>query len=669
MNRRNRIPYLLLLSQPSLDGRKLACRAVTELGGTVVAQYGRVAIEALLSVEQAEAVRQLGLFRSVLNAAMHREHLERLSDEQRRVVAVWNNRFSRGFRRLTKARTEPRSWGTPELDSPGCAPFEPEDFFEVARRIEAETGVQVRLDEEKRPKPGTGQSPEEFVTFERQLSERIGDPRRAYDLARLANQLGPRYYAHFIKLPKHILDLLWEWLNPEDSCWRMTGEMSVGLVFVESSRSGGPKFSNTERGEICSEVLTGLNWLAGEHPEGNLSWVYDIQFLTVDVADGNNDSNEDYWRNAAMAKLTYGANSYTGDWASVAAYREDMRVANRSEHAFVVFVTPFGTRWHAYAGGGRVTLARRNDWGGWGRGTIDRITAHEASHLFGAADEYTGSGTPCSSCASGHGCDNVPNGNCGSCAKPRQDCVMDGNSWRLCGYTRGQIGWSDLFVELTTADEWWAGTDDDVWIDIGDHTFELDSANHNDRESSNIEGYALWKPWLTRDDIRRVLIRKSDDGFSGGWKLDRVRVWFRGELICDSRPNRWLEDDKLWWVGCVNDRSLVNTLRVKVTTADVSWAGTDDDVTLTLGGRNWNLDNDGHDDFERGNTDTFDLDPGTGFRAADIASVRIHKSSDGFSGGWKLKGVEVIVNGSTIYNNQSINRWLEDDDRTWSASI
>ena len=28
---------------------------------------------------------------------------------------------------------------------------------------------------------------------------------------------------------------------------------------------------------------------------------------------------------------------------------------------------------------------------------------------------------------------------------------MDQNSRRLCQYTRGQIGWSTLFVELTTA--------------------------------------------------------------------------------------------------------------------------------------------------------------------------------------------------------------------------
>ena len=162
---------------------------------------------------------------------------------------------------------------------------------------------------------------------------------------------------------------------------------------------------------------------------------------------------------------------------------------------------------------------------------------------------------------------------------------MDENGHRVCSYTRGQIGWSDLFVELRTADESWAGTDDDVWIDIGDHEFVLDNLDIDDRERGNIQGYAIWAPWLRREDIRRVLIRKGPDGFAGGWRLARVRVWFRGELMCDQSPNRWLEDDDRIWSGCVFDREFVNTLRVKVTTADEWWAGTDDDVTLTVAGR------------------------------------------------------------------------------------
>lgn len=246
---------------------------------------------------------------------------------------------------------------------------------------------------------------------------------------------------------------------------------------------------------------------------------------------------------------------------------------------------------------------------------------------------------------------------------------MDDNGRRLCSYTRGQIGWSDLFVELRTADESWAGTDDDVWLDTGDHVFTLDNLDIDDRERGNIQGYAIWAPWLRREDIRRIMIRKSEDGFAGGWKLARVRVWFRGELICDQSPNVWLEDESRIWSGCVFDRDYVNTLRVKVTTADEWWAGTDDDVTLTIAGRSFNLDNAWRNDFERGNTDTFTLDPGTGLRRSAISTVRIHKSPDGFAGGWKLGGVELITNGSTLFNDQGIDRWLEDGDRTWTGTV
>ena len=39
------------------------------------------------------------------------------------------------------------------------------------------------------------------------------------------------------------------------------------------------------------------------------------------------------------------------------------------------------------------------------------------------------------------------------------------------------------------------------------------------------------------------------------------------------------------------------------------------------------------------------------------------------AGGWKLKGVELITDGTSIYANQGINRWLEDDHRTWVDSV
>ena len=49
--------------------------------------------------------------------------------------------------------------------------------------------------------------------------------------------------------------------------------------------------------------------------------------------------------------------------------------------------------------------------------------------------------------------------------------------------------------------------------------------------------------------------------------------------------------------------------------------------------------------------------------------MTLSKSADGFAGGWKLKGLEIIVNGTAVYNKQGINRWLEDDSRTWTDSV
>jgi len=668
-----RSAYLLLVRQPSATSRREAARQARELGVTVVAHFGAVAVEVLATDTQAEALADLGVFSARLAGPMKREHMEELTPEQRQVVDLWNARFGPGYRKLKKDLTNVgKRWSAEGLREPlPYTAIGPEDFLELVDRWEKRTGRRLALPAPRAQKgAGRPMSADQFKRLEKRLAEAYDNPTLAYHLARLVTRLDPRYESVLLKLPADLISELVELFFAEAACWKMTGEMSVGIVFVESSRSGGPKFSTSERNDICNEILAGHSFLTTEHPEGNLSWIYDIQMASINVANGSGDPDEAYWRNPAMGQVNYNGNTYAAAWSGIADYREDMRDANRSAHALVIFVTPYANSWHAYASGGRVTLANKNNWGGWGRGTIDMITAHETSHLFGSADEYTGSGTPCSSCDTLHGCDQIPNGNCGACARPQQSCVMDGNSRRLCGYTRGQIGWSDLFVETTTADELWAGTDDDVWVDIGDRQFVLDTPSHDDRERGNREGYALWSPGLQRADIKRILIRKSPDGAAGGWKLQRVRVWHRGTLICNQNNiNRWLEDDHRVWVGCITDRALISTLTVKVSTADVSWAGTDDDVKVTLAGRTWNLDNEAHDDFERGSTDTFNLDPGVAFYDSDIHSVRITKSPDGIAGGWKLKGVQVIVNGNTVYNNQGINKWLEDDDRAWSASI
>jgi hypothetical protein len=116
----------------------------------------------------------------------------------------------------------------------------------------------------------------------------------------------------------------------------------------------------------------------------------------------------------------------------------------------------------------------------------------------------------------------------------------------------------------------------------------------------------------------------------------------------------------------------VTSITARITTGDVTFGGTDDDVYLRLSPTlRFPLDKALYDDFERGDQDTYsvpiDAIARSGFSVGDISQVTIEKSSDGPAGGWRLGGVSVSVNGKVLYANAAVNRWLEDDHRTFSA--
>lgn len=673
-----RTPQLLLLNRPSGEACRIAAQYVRKLGGRVVSQHGEVAIEARLTAAQGDAVDDSGLFSVRLTGPMSEEGLARLNEQQHLYVRQWNSRFRDEYREMKK-RPPIRgvSWGAGDGLVPPLpyTPIERVDFDKIIQRYEESTGTTV-LDKErydtKRRKP---LSPEEFVEYEKRLRERYGDETLAYTLSRMGYRFGAAYLELFESLSEDVVDAVLTDPGFPDTGPELHGRVAVGIVFVESSLDGGPTFSTSERNDICDQIIDGLNWLADQHPTNDLTFVFNIQFVSIAVQEEPDDPQDErkpeeaYWRNAALGEISLGGNTYAPTWDSVAEFRADLRSRYAADHGVALFATPYNTWHYAYAGGGRITLTDKDDWGGWGRSVVDCVTAHEMCHIFGAADEYVGTVAACSNCGSAHGRDRIANGNCAECARPHQTCLMDDNKLRLCAYTKGQLGWSTLFVELITADVKYAGTDDTVEIDIGDRVFELGTSGHDDRERDHREGYAVYEPGLQFDDIKRVLIRKSSDGDYGGWRLGRVKVQFQGAVICDEAVDEWIEDDHLFWNGCIRDSSLVNQLTVRVTTADVNNAGTDDKVTLRLAGRTWTLDNQGHDDFERGNTDTFELDPQTGFYVNDINTIRIEKASDGSYGGWRLGGIELVVNGTTVFNNQSIDRWLEDDDRTWTDTV
>ena len=447
-----RTNILLFLKTPTVQFRKEAISFLKQSRLTPLAQYGTIAFEIMLTDEELTLVKDSNLFSSIYNGFIGDNDTENLSSEAREIAASWN--LSHTTLPSIERQDNPNqglSWGSEGFDEPKPYSDLSNDFFlEILQETGIKQAESIILNDTLFSKKRALDS---FSKIENSLFEKVKDETKVYHLARLAI-LYPELEETIVNLPINVVNDLFtrkkveeleasqEEAVAEESCWKMNGEISVGVVFVESSRTGGPVFSSTERTTLRSEIQTGLNWLASENKTGDLSWIFDYQNVSIDVANGTNTSSEDYWRNPAMQAVAYNGHSFSGDWTGVATYRKDMRVTNDSAHAIVIFVTPYATDWHAYASNSRLTLCKRNNWGGWGINAIDTICAHEVCHLFGAADEYTGSGTPCSSCTTKHGCDQVPNGNCKACAgSGGVPCVMDGNALELCNYTRGQIGW------------------------------------------------------------------------------------------------------------------------------------------------------------------------------------------------------------------------------------
>jgi hypothetical protein len=124
---------------------------------------------------------------------------------------------------------------------------------------------------------------------------------------------------------------------------------------------------------------------------------------------------------------------------------------------------------------------------------------------------------------------------------------------------------------------------------------------------------------------------------------------------------------------------VITQVTVEITTGDVRFAGTDDDIHLELAGLQLPLDDPDRDDFERNNVDTFVIPiPGRGLDLAwlrELGTLAIVKTGDSFwGGGWRFEGIRIFGDGpDPIYVNDSVNRWLDgssqDPDRTWRTDL
>ena len=109
----------------------------------------------------------------------------------------------------------------------------------------------------------------------------------------------------------------------------------------------------------------------------------------------------------------------------------------------------------------------------------------------------------------------------------------------------------------------------------------------------------------------------------------------------------------------------IATLEVVVHTFDDWGAGTDDNVTLSLGpAYEWVLEQPGAKAFEHGQTSRFRLSP-RGLHASDVKELHLRKTRGGDD--WYLGGVEVWVDGKPFFRNTEIKRWVTDASPEWEV--
>lgn len=129
--------------------------------------------------------------------------------------------------------------------------------------------------------------------------------------------------------------------------------------------------------------------------------------------------------------------------------------------------------------------------------------------------------------------------------------------------------------------------------------------------------------------------------------------------------------------SCPASAQQITHLVVDVRTQDKAFAGTDDDVHLQIGGRNFPLDDPKRDDFERGQVDRFEFDlsnqPLTVDLIRGIGQISVIKLQDSFwGGGWDFGGLTIWAETAAsepLYSNSSINTSLDGDDLEWTTTL
>ncbi len=228
----------------------------------------------------------------------------------------------------------------------------------------------------------------------------------------------------------------------------MTGSVVTALFMAESNGSLDPNlytWSPADSATEVSGVLGALSWWSGKAPTYGQSVTFTLvihgpssSVTSTKYEPVIHSSNEvSLWTSEILGHLGYTSGS---DITRARNYANSLISTYRANWAFSIIngynPLPAGDAYSngvsawAYLNGPYLqTLFRSYAW------PVQQVTAHEIGHIFGACDEYAGA-CGCDVCTK-----NTLNANCEDCNPATVDCMMKANTYRLCTYTPGQLGW------------------------------------------------------------------------------------------------------------------------------------------------------------------------------------------------------------------------------------
>lgn len=228
-----------------------------------------------------------------------------------------------------------------------------------------------------------------------------------------------------------------------------------------------------------------------------------------------------------------------------------------------------------------------------------------------------------------------------------------------------------LKVEVRTASDPAAGTDDPVYFDIGTRQWRLDRVGRDDFRLGALDRFDLRiNSDLDTSDIRKIGLFKK--GWNG-WRPTNIRVIVNGDDLYQGPVGVWLDQGTdshqvsgVTWEATdfpprFPDRSVVvRDLVVVIRTSNRLHAQTDNRVFFTVGTREWQLDHRTRNDRERGAVETYHIADIEGLRMDGIREIGLRKTG---TDGWRPDEIMVWVNdreqvGDALYVGD-IDHWLD----------